>query len=220
MNYEEEIIRLRAEIERIKAFTSPNNNLFAGEMTHDFTNYAPGYEFVSDGTFGMPSKTDIYLGTYLRMSSSGLPIFYKTNSVSANTKKLFGVYFDASNSSYAGIRLDDGSNNNFVECRIFCATTTTRNFEIRYRSGGGTINTANALIGTNPLYYPIIECQITNTPWSSWGVIAKFYAGLEYTSYTSVTGLTWTPTRQGIVAACNSGYYSKGVVYIDGGNIT
>lgn len=106
----------------------------------------------------------------------------------------------------AGVRIDDGSDNNYVQSGIILVNATTSEFGIRtsYRSGGGAITNSDAA-GT--WFIPemlMLQLSISGTKWTSWGIRPLHRrwdgSGLAPQGWKpSISpGLTWTPTRMGI----------------------
>lgn len=105
----------------------------------------------------------------------------------------------------AGLRLDDGTDNNYVEAvlRVSQSTPTQWQFQVRWRTGGGAISTANGNTIAEPGSFALIS-QRSGTAWSSWGLALlaqqlPALGGLHWNPNSAVSGLTWTPTRAGIV---------------------
>lgn len=102
--------------------------------------------------------------------------------------------------SYVGIRLDDGSDNNYFEVRLVGAASATGMFaiEVHNRVGGGAVTTTTRLDPIPAAFYTFRISRAASSPWT----------GISY--YTTNTPLlvalgvstgsvTWVPSRAGII---------------------
>jgi len=112
--------------------------------------------------------------------------------------------------SYCGLRWDDGTDNNYIEFVVAMSQTVPSIWELyaRWRTGGGGINTSPAAGSRTQITVPlplIMSAQISGTLWTNWAVSTMVHgllmSGLANFWQTSgvPAGLTWTPTRRGIV---------------------
>lgn len=105
---------------------------------------------------------------------------------------------------YTGVRLDDGTDNNYVELSLALSSVSPNVYLLRgkYRTGGGSVTTTDSDTWNLPIP-PIFYMSISGTKWSSWDVrpimAVPFGASLITWKNTLVTGLTWSPTRKGLV---------------------
>jgi hypothetical protein len=111
---------------------------------------------------------------------------------------------------FVGCRVDDGSDNNYVECGLYSDGVDWKE-RIYYRTGGGAVNTVTATASIPAPIPQQILLNITGTRWSGWGLngwisIPQFSAALAQKNFVAGTsGLTWTPTRIGITLRNISG---------------
>jgi len=122
---------------------------------------------------------------------------------------------------FGGLRLDDGTDNNYFEVRLVVATATPTTWKVQaaQRAGGGAITTADGDEMNIPVAH-ILRMNLQGTKWSAWGCRPVLHSpiglsGFMYKPYTDLGAgaLNWTPTRVGIV------YYApaqgSGFVYVD-----
>lgn len=106
----------------------------------------------------------------------------------------------------AGLRLDDGSDNNYAEVvlRTDVASTPTQwRTQARYRTGGGAVSVVNGASIYVPEFY-LVRLSIWGTPWGAWGFrpfLAGPHGGLIWSPSTDLAGLAaaWAPTRVGLI---------------------
>jgi len=100
---------------------------------------------------------------------------------------------------YAGIRFDDGSDNNYIEFALrYCAAAQFDLITVT-RSGGGAVTTTSRKVIDLPIQC-VLRVNLTGTLWSSWNAYAMFYANTHSRfTWTIASGLSWTPSRKGIV---------------------
>jgi hypothetical protein len=112
---------------------------------------------------------------------------------------------------FIGIRMDDGTDNNYFEMLLRHANAAPAQWDIlcRYRLGGGAVTDSPAA-GSRPLLvYPqpvILYMSVNGTMWSSWTISCMIQGLLNagastfwVTSGTPGSNQTWTPTRKGLV---------------------
>lgn len=104
-----------------------------------------------------------------------------------------------------GFRLDDGSDNNYAEAvvRVSQSTPTQWQYQVRWRTGGGVVSTANGNTLVTPVTSVLVPSR-SGTAWSSWGLafvttMLPSLGGFHWNPNSAVSGLTWTPTRAGIL---------------------
>lgn len=107
------------------------------------------------------------------------------------------------NNFYVGIRLDDGSDNNYAEIGLRYANTGNPiRFISNHRTGGGSVTTteqtawATAHMPTNTW----LSMELRSTPFSNWDYRFRFMTDMSFMTSGLATGLTWTPTRVGITS--------------------
>lgn len=97
--------------------------------------------------------------------------------------------------SYIGLRVDDGSNNNYHELRLENGTGGTKYQQIKQytRVSGGSVQASTIL---DNLFYEWMLLSIAKTPTTNlsyYGIDTPAVAGLNYPH------AAWTPTRAGII---------------------
>lgn len=97
----------------------------------------------------------------------------------------------------AGLRVDDGTDNNYYEVYARHLSGATFDLRERYRTGGGavTTNTITSVFGA--LSVPNAIYMTTGATWSLYSYLitpTKNLIGL-----TLLSGLTWTPSRGGVL---------------------
>jgi hypothetical protein len=155
--------------------------------------------------FVTPNTVSKFYGSHLKVQqSSGTPsrCFLVTNLPIPTSPTLYGLGVIGNHGFYTGLRLDDGSDNNYVEFVCMAETSTwLRSYATRIRASGGTVSTTY-LYQNQPVFFDSIYAVITGTRWSNWGATANAMVGyFHYDFFGSVypAGLSWTPTRYGIV---------------------
>lgn len=102
-----------------------------------------------------------------------------------------------------GLRCDDGTDNNYVEVvlRISQATPCQWQEQIRWRIGGGAVNSANGDALNDPHLY-VVEMSLSGTLWTNWDGVARLrhWCGPgRMVKAQGPVGLGWTPTRTGLI---------------------
>lgn len=143
-------------------------------------------------------------------------IFYATGYTTASRSFLFrslpsgwsfvaGLVLHGNTNGFVGLRLDDGSDNNYVEVVLRSQGTDRQtSITLRYRTGGGTVTevTPSNYIGAwLKMTNTAVILNTTGTQWSNWGfqAILQFPYGGVWMNGSIVSGMTWTPTRAGVV---------------------
>lgn len=161
----------------------------------DHLNTAPSVTWITGGDFLTPTA-DVTLPSQFRA--------YSTTG-SAGSTRFFG-YFGSYSASFGarclcgidnsrtGIRMDDGSMNNYIE--LFLETQATGLVKLRYRwSNGGSVAGPTDLWGgaaMPAMYYWLNLARSSNTVFLAYGVDSSANATVG-----SVTFTGWTPTRNG-----------------------
>ena len=162
-----------------------------------------GYSWITDGTFnGTPGTlTYSYLGTYMHVSTSTTPNFL-ADAITVYSGETITARIRANSGAEFGLRIDDGSDNNYVEA-VLDPSVGMSTLDHRERAGGGAVTDIpgpTARIG------------------EFWTVSMLFSAGsgIVYTYLSSedhikclvgsfATGaLGWVPARVGLVLRGNS----------------
>jgi hypothetical protein len=105
--------------------------------------------------------------------------------------------------STVGIRMDDGTDNNYVEVYVTHNSAYYINVVTRYRTGGGAVTTTTVITAIEKPIYRLLSLRATGTAWTNWSARLDF--GVDALVYiaTIVSGLAWTPTGVGL-------FFSKG----------
>ncbi len=112
--------------------------------------------------------------------------------------RIFGIQSIADSGSYIAWRLDDGSDNNYVEIGLRDTNISDKQLVRRYRTGGGSVTeTAETKIFQSALLW--MEFYITGTQWTSWALNAGLYNLFAMIGYSGQGTFSFTPTRFGIV---------------------
>lgn len=104
-----------------------------------------------------------------------------------------------------GIRLDDGTDNNYVEVVLYVSQASPTQWieQIRWQTGGGGVNTASGDALPIPHAY-ILQMSITGVKWTAWYAtpLLRVLWGIGGRMWKPNSGpgpLAWTPTRHGLV---------------------
>lgn len=160
-----------------------------------------GGSFVTPSSVSFGTASNISFGHNVANQRMFL---YRTNNItSLNHAIVLSANGFTTDGTYVGWRFDDASDNNYVEGVIRKTTgVMTLEFISRVRTGGGAVTeTVRQTIYDFPNVW-VVGSQPQGTQWTNWSnTIYLAYPNNPTTSafYTSVTGLTWTPTRRGIV---------------------
>lgn len=168
-----------------------------------------GSPFVTPPSIQIIGSTILVATGYTSASRS-----YLYRSVPGGTNLFAGFYLQSVATTYVGIRLDDGTDNNYAEAVLRMDASSHIAFvQMRYRTGGGTVNEiapANMQGNWLLLTRAHINFNILGTQWTSWGFkpnLRTTYGTIYPTN--NVSGLTWTPTRAGIVIQSSSFNWEK-----------
>ncbi len=104
-----------------------------------------------------------------------------------------------------GLRLDDGSDNNYVEVVLYCSQASPTQWIVqrRYMVGGISAPAVNGDAMTIPTAM-LLHMHLSGTKWSSWTVDSLLHTphgitGTMYKQTAALSGVRWTPTRCGLV---------------------
>lgn len=223
-----QIDQLRAKVESLEAI-DPNRftNLFlmddeAGlvyrvKSTTDYSNadvedfnvsaMPAGFAWAG-APFITPTTVDWSLPSHIRVGYSATAneraFLYKTKTPS--TASPLGIFSLSSLTAgfSVGIRVDDGSDNNYIEALYSIRTSVPSEFCIHsnYRTGGGAVTGVDHA-GYWSIPFPVIfVLAIEGTRWSSWSARPLLYCtGMGGTAWKGIiaSGLTWTVSRMGII---------------------
>lgn len=111
---------------------------------------------------------------------------------------IFGIQSIADSGSYIAWRLDDGSDNNYIDIGLRDTYISDKQLVKRYRTGGGSVTeTVQTKIFQSALFW--IGFYITGTQWTSWTLNAELYNLFTLIGYAGQGPFSFTPTRFGIV---------------------
>lgn len=173
----------------------------------DIQSLPSGYGWAGD-PFISPPTTNFVGGTAISLTgyTSSFRSFLYRSIPSGSASSYAGIFAMSTNTTgnYIGIRLDDGTDSNYVEYVIYYYNSTTEpifRFYLRQRTGGGTIvetEITNFRCSFMPsflwLYFYMYgtlwtnwqpQCMLVNVNGTYRGVIGSF--------------VSWTPQRVGIV---------------------
>lgn len=159
----------------------------------DHFNVFSGYTWLNSGSYsGAPSTVDV--ATYpsllkLTNSSTGTKHFAYV----ASAATIFYCRLAKGPIVFSGIRIDDGTENNYLELGLADDTTGLVKLQARQRAGGG-VTTTDFLTGLVPAFY-LIRIAIGGA--TGFGYIVKdspipFFAG-------TIGAASFTPARIGII---------------------
>lgn len=147
------------------------------------------------------------------------------SSTIADNAKVAGVYLATTSADlFVGLRLDDGSDDNYKEVVLKSAVVSSNSYGIleqRSRAGGGGVssNTANFEIPTPQQVR--IGAAVTGTVWSAWSLRplyrGLFAPGASFWAPNADAGgnASWTPTRVGLVFGGGASYATWMKLYAD-----
>ena len=170
-----------------------------------------GFSWIADGTFnGAPAGILDYdhQGTYLRVQADNTPHFL-ADAITTYADRNFYARLRTGWFTEIGVRLDDGSDNNYTEIILDPDNIGAYNVDFRYRAGGGAVTDV-----PGPLY-PASELVVVRLLWLSATPAVYGYTIGENGDSVNMTGfntgaLAWTPARVGIKVQVNGG--SAGIV--------
>ena len=155
---------------------------------------------------GTPAQVDVTSfpsWLYLGHSVASVRFFlYRTDGLSATDRfRMIQSTVTFPDGMYSGYRIDDGTDNNYVESSVRkTASVSTLEMITKIRTGGGSVTTAvRQYINDYPVLH-FLDLSMSGTAWTSWnvsGLIGFDSPGVNI--YTIGTGLTWTPSRRGII---------------------
>jgi hypothetical protein len=159
--------------------------------------------------FGAPAQYEI-TNSLLRVNcdmGERAFLYYRIASVPTGCK-VASVALGLSNNTagiFCGLRLDDGSDNNYVEVVLYLSSTTPDVWTVRrrYRTGGGAVATDDGSAMTIPTAM-VLHMHLDGTPYASWDVDALLHTpmgigGTMRAGTGQLTGITFAPTRCGLV---------------------
>lgn len=181
---------------------------------HDFTSTSlPSGWSWAGSPFVTPTQSVEY-GTLLKVipGATSRSYMYKPsgNDISAN-----GIMWTADAGSYIGCRYDDGTDNNYAECCLYCNALDDIRIMTRVRTGGGSVTTWTGTTNYVNLRAPTLYVYPSGTLWSNWTAEARLLNGLSMIAAFGISGLAFTPTRRGIViyTVANWAHYYIDAIY-------
>jgi hypothetical protein len=167
-----------------------------------------GFSWIADGTFGGAPGGLAYSnqGTYLAVNTAAGPNFL-ADAITVYADKQFVARLATGITTEIGVRLDDGSDNNYAEIVLDPDDVGAYRVDFRFRAGGGAV-TDNA----GPLVC-VSEAVVVKLVWYSATPMAIGYILGEHGLVANVGGfntgaLGWTPARVGLVVRGNNGNYA------------
>jgi len=148
--------------------------------------------------------------------SGNRSFLYRSGSPSAGGSSNGGLVWagglgSTSVDGFTGIRLDDGTDNNYVESGLTQLSGGNWAWQIRHRSGGGTVTKVTSTDNVNVPFVFNHLFWIVGTKWSSWTVynyIAVPWSSpaiLQMKKVSAGANFTFTPSRYGIVIDTGGG---------------
>lgn len=181
----------------------------AGYTDHFRSGVIPtGFSWISDGTFnGTPANLAYnFRSSYLRAMATATPYFL-ADAITVYADKVFYARLDTGLATEIGIRLDDGSDDNYAELILDPQDDGTYIVDFRYRAGGGAVTDV-----AGP-QYPCTQMVVVYLCWVNATPAVYGYTLLESGDTVNVSGfntgvLAWTPARVGIKLQVNAGNYA------------
>lgn len=174
----------------------------ARTVVQDFASTTPSGWSWAGTPFSTPTVS-IINGTWLRQTgmSGSERTFFSRSLVDQSFYNVIASLDTNNNGFYSGVRLDDGSDNNYVELVWWYSTSGSPiRVYLRQRTGGGTVTETDQTTLANAYTdrYTWLVLQIGGARWSSW-TPTPIINGLHVVRGTNGSTVTWTPTRIGIV---------------------
>lgn len=182
---------------------------FNGGLSAGWTGWA-GTPFVT------PTLSYINPVGTIRASFASSPsrAFLYHNANLTSVRSIRPTIFTNNVGGYVGLRLDDGSDDNYIEfCLRYCAISQY-DWILNQRTGGAAAAITSYKIVEYPIW-PIITMSLSGTFWSSW--VAQTYLRFNGPGgYVNGPGtLNWTAARAGIIINHASGGGSWQAYYAD-----
>ncbi len=136
-------------------------------------------------------------GTFLRVQpGEGARSFMFRNSLGA--PRILGIQSVADGNSYIVWRLDDGTDNNYVEIGLCDVYIGDKRLISRTRIGGGSVTQNIDTQRHQPTLF-WMGFYISGTQWSNWFLNGELYIGFTLSSFIGAGPFAFTPARFGIV---------------------
>ena len=196
-----------AEMETREILDRRANILEGISYLEDFGDIPPDYAWAGTPFATPPS---VWIANHTALSTSGFAGNEKVFFCKSVTNELNGAenfYFLPTNNTssagqYAGLRIDDGTNDNYVELVVkFQDANPPLLYQVYYRISGGTPTTLT------PSRTPSGSCMpdammaiVSGTRWTNWQIAEFFVSSYTIVSIGATTPFfSWTPTRIGFV---------------------
>jgi len=167
-----------------------------------------GFSWISDGDFnGAPAALDYdWKDTYLVATSNDTPHFL-ADAITVYSGQNFYARIRTGATTEFGVRLDDGSDDNYAEIILDPDGLGGYNVDFRYRAGGGAVTDV-----TGP-YYAATEFCIARLAYSAQSATVSGSTLSEDGMSVNITGagtgvIAWTPARVGLKVQVNGGNYA------------
>jgi hypothetical protein len=169
-------------------------------LSHFSDAAAPTGHSYAAAPFATPTYSSYNLGgTYYYTYSAGAErVFLQKASTIAATNNVI-ARCRTSTANYIGVRIDDGTDDNYVECYLEAASGM-QTLKFKARTGGGAVTTtATALVMSVVTYgFPTISITKNALNWDYYcGTVAE--DGAFILLGTAGTAKTWVPSRIGVV---------------------
>jgi hypothetical protein len=182
----------------------------SSDITEDFTGSSmpSGWSWAGSPFVTPPTVDYAVVGTLLRArsyTSAFRSFLFKSAPNLYAYSILCGFEVGTQTGAYAGVRLDDGTDNNYVEVvwwNVWSASEPNIRVYLRQRTGGGAVveTEMTNMRQTMPLTFTRLTVVANGTRWSSWqpGVrLDNQYFRLS--GYSTGSTVSWTPSRAGVI---------------------
>jgi len=165
-----------------------------------------GFSWIADGTFnGTPAALDYDVqSTYLSAASDATPHFLADAITVYDNQSMYARIRTGSTTEF-GIRLDDGTNNNYAEI-ILDPGVGNYVVDFRHRTGGGAVtDTPGPTVLTSE--YVTVRLYWYAASDTIYGyLIGEEGAIINLTGFATGGALAWVPARVGFVVQVDGGY--------------
>jgi hypothetical protein len=186
-----------------------NRNGMTGYTHHFRDGLVPsGYAWVSDGDFsGEPSGLSLsYQGSYMQVTPDSGPLrHFLAFSPSVVANKSLYARVQGAPSSDVGVRIDDGSDDNYTEMYVSAgAVRGEAMLSYRYRLAGGSVTTVSGCqhLQSEPVTFRLYNYTTGGTHRGY--LVNEAGVGLSITGFSR--SVAWTVARVGIVVEGTSGW--------------
>lgn len=176
---------------------TPNDNMTASPVT--------GWSWAGAPFGGAPSLVTASTSTYWRFGSTAIANYFLYKTYPGGTAYVMMGAYDGiypENGAYAMLRIDDGTDNNYVmagDQYVITGSVADTNKVISIRTGGGAVTTTTILTKWPTLRKDAVQLAMSGSLFTNWAATAYWFGrdsqGLWLAGVGS--GLTWTPTRWG-----------------------